>query len=104
MPRIYPRADIYADEDFRKEILRRLADFGLRYDQDLSELSGIPNATMSRKLKNPSGFTVRQLRLIVRAVCPNPKEMLKFLGYTNKEINRWMNDQERGVALWHPPN
>lgn len=88
MPRIRQYADQYADEDFRREILRSLADFGLRYDQDLAELSGIPTATMSRKLKDPTGFTVRQLRQIVKAISPDPKEMLRFLGYTNKEIKK----------------
>ncbi len=88
MPRIHQYADQYADEDFRRELYRNLADQGLRHDQDLAEVSGIPVATMSRKIKDPAGFTVRQLRQIVAGIKPSPYAMLRFLGYTAKEINR----------------
>lgn len=88
MPRINQKAQEYADEDFRRELYICMANIGLRYDKDLSELSGIPNSTMAKKIHSPSGLTVAQLRKIISAVWPDPVAVLKFLGYSEKDIKK----------------
>lgn len=95
MPRNRQNADKYSREDFRKEILVGMASIGLRYDQELAEISGIPNSTISGKLKEPEKFTVLQLRKVIKAVPLDPGAVLRLLGYDTKQIRLWIENQGR---------
>ncbi|MBR2048310.1 MAG: hypothetical protein IJ960_06895 [Oscillospiraceae bacterium] len=88
MPRIRQYAQQYADEDFRKAVFHGLVNQGLRHEKDLADLSGIPTATVNRKMKDPSSFTVSQLRLVITAAGLEPADVLRFLGYTTKQIKK----------------
>ena len=63
MPRIRQRADVYRNEDFRRDVLARLALLGIQ-QHDLAEHLGVCDGTISVMLKNPEKIQERRhLRL-----------------------------------------
>lgn len=100
MPRIAMYADKYADADFQKEIYRRMAD---RYEEvsvrALAREIGACQSTLNTKIrKTPCTLVISELRKIVSVLKPDPVIMLKLLGYTSKEINKFKNQKEETVC------
>ena len=80
MPRIRQNAAQYAADDFRKALKSALASCDMK-QKDLAVETGIPESTVSERMRDPSKFTLGQIQEIVKAVHVEPDAVLKFLGY-----------------------
>lgn len=88
MPRIRQYAEKYTDDDFRKVIRHGLTDLGYRYDSELAEVTTMSVTTACRKVRAPSTMSLEQLRSVIAALDPDPVAVLRFLGYSMKDIRR----------------
>lgn len=91
MPRIRQYAERYAEEDFRKEIFRRMAD---RYEQisvrALARETGISHSALNTKIReNNTNLDIGELQRIIPILNPDPGIILKLLGYTPAQIKRF---------------
>jgi predicted transcriptional regulator len=80
-----------ADEVFRKELRMRQGYYDLMTQTDLAKAAGIPQPTLSKRLANPENLSVAELRKLVDAVEPDPKAVLTLLGYSSKQIKRFLS-------------
>lgn len=85
MPRIRQKADTYRNEDFRRQVLSRLALIGLN-QQDLAEHLCVSESTISVMLRNPEKIQVDRLRKMIAFLGLEPGSILRFIGYSTKEI------------------
>lgn len=85
MPRIRQKADTYRNEDFRREVLSRLALLGLN-QQALAEHLCVSESTISVMLRNPEKIQVERLRKMIAFLGLEPGSILRFIGYSTKEI------------------
>lgn len=83
MPRIRQYADKYSEKDFTKEIDRLIR------RPELSELSGIAYATLRKRMLDPGGFRVTELRQVIKVVKPSIRIVLVMLGYSSKDIKEF---------------
>lgn len=81
MPRIRQYAAQYAAEDFRKALKNALVNCDMK-QKDLSFETGIPESTVSERMRDPSKFTLGQMQEIVKATNMEPDALLKFLGFS----------------------
>lgn len=86
MPRIRQYEQKYAEDDFRKEVRIRQGYYDLMSQNALAEAVGIPRPTLRKRLLEPGGMSVEELRKLVKTVKPAPEIILKLLGYTGKDI------------------
>lgn len=84
MPRIRQNAAQYAADDFRKALKNALVNCGKK-QKDLAEETGIPESTVSERIRDPRKLTLGQMQEIVRATQMEPEAVLKFLGYKVSE-------------------
>ena len=49
--------------------------------KDLAAETGIPESTVSERMRDPSKLTLGQMQEIVKATQIDPEAILKFLGY-----------------------
>lgn len=84
MPRIRQYAAQYAAEDFRKALKNALVNCDMK-QKDLSIETGIPESTVSERMRDPSKFTLGQMQEIVKATRMEPDALLKFLGYSTSK-------------------
>lgn len=80
MPRIRQNAAQYAVDDFRKALKTALVNCEMK-QRDLAVETGIPESTVSERMRDPSKFTLGQMQEIVKATQIEPEAVLKFLGY-----------------------
>jgi predicted transcriptional regulator len=80
MPRIRQNAAQYAADDFRKALKNALVNCGKK-QKDLAAETGIPESTVSERIRDPRKLTLGQMQEIVRATQMEPEAVLKFLGY-----------------------
>lgn len=80
MPRIRQYAAQYAADDFRKALKAALANCDMK-QKDLAAETGIPESTVSERMRDPSKLTLGQMQEIVKATQIDPEAILKFLGY-----------------------
>lgn len=85
MPRIRQKADVYRNEDFRRDVQVRLAYLDLN-QRDLAEYLGVSDATVSLLLRRPEKMPVERLRKIISYLQLEPAAVLKLLGFQTKEI------------------
>ena len=88
MPRIRQYMPQYAAKDFTKSIRRALLERDM-YQKDLTASSGIPQSTLSKRLKQPEDFTVGELQKVVKAIAPDIAVLLTLLGYDSKQIKKF---------------
>lgn len=88
MPRIRQYADKYTEKDFAKEI-DRIID-----RPKLSELSGIAYSTLRKRLLDPGGFRVTELRQVIKVTKPSIRIVLLMLGYSSKDIKAFKEENE----------
>ena len=81
MPRIRQKAAQYAAEDFRKALKNALVNRDMK-QKDLAIETGIPESTVSERMRDPSKFTLGQMQEIVKATHMEPDALLKFLGFS----------------------
>ena len=80
MPRIRQKAAQYAAEDFRKAMRAALAGCDMK-QKDLAAATGIPESTVSERMRDPAKFTLGQMQEIIKATQMGPEAILKYLGY-----------------------
>ena len=81
MPRIRQKAAQYAAEDFRKALKNALVNCDMK-QKDLAFETGIPESTVSERMRDPSKFTLGQMQEIVKATHMEPDALLKYLGFS----------------------
>lgn len=59
-----------ADDSFRECLRVREAFLNIRSQRELSERTGLPQSTISRRLQDPGSITVAELREILEAMAP----------------------------------
>ncbi len=91
MPRIRQNAAQYAADDFRKALKAALVHADMK-QKDLSVETGIPESTVSERMRDPAKFTLGQMKEIIKATQMEPEALLKFLGYN---MSKLMIDVER---------
>lgn len=62
MPRIKQKAPEYARTDFLRQVGKQSGYYGLNSTRRLSEASGIPYATLRRRMAEPETLTVVEIR------------------------------------------
>ncbi|MBQ9838983.1 MAG: hypothetical protein IJO56_05805 [Oscillospiraceae bacterium] len=98
MPRIIQYAERYAEEDFRREVQTQQGRRGLMSQQSLADASGIPRPTLRKRLLQPDGITVAELRKMVTAVSPDPLVVLTLIGYSKQDIRALTKRLREGSA------
>lgn len=93
MPRLRMYACHYSEEDFRKELFRKMAE---RYEEisvrALAAEAGIAQSTLNTRIRHDiSNLDVSELRRIVPILKPDPTVILKLLGYTGEDIRKFKN-------------
>ena len=88
MPRIRQKENEYRNEDFRREVLSRLAYLGLN-QTDLAEHMGISNPMMSKLLHFPDKISVARLRKIISYLQLEPSVVLRLCGYDSKTVKEY---------------
>ena len=91
MPRIREYAMRYAEEDFKKELFRKMAE---RYEKisvrALAQETGISHSALNVKIRQDNtNLDIGELRKIVPLLNPDPGIVLKLLGYTPQQIKRF---------------
>ena len=89
MPRIKPLYPKYANEDFIKEIRKKMIDHGYKSIKELAQTMQVDPRTMYRRVENPDRFTVSNFRKIIPLLYPDPAIVLSLLGYTKQDIKRF---------------
>ena len=89
MPRIRQLADQYADKDFWTEIDRQSGAMGLKSNAKIGKAVDVTGACIGNYRKEPDKIQVRTMRKIVEVLKPNIPVLLRFLGYSEKEIRRF---------------
>lgn len=87
MPRIRQKADIYRDDDFRREVLGQLKMRGLQ-QHDLAEHLNVCDGTISIMLRQPEKIPMERLRKIITFLDLEPAAVLRFAGYNTKAIRK----------------
>ena len=90
MPRIKQYAQKYATDDLMHEIRIRMAHLDLRY---LALAAGMSKTTLCDKFKDLNSLTVVQLQRLIAVLTPNPKVVLRWLGYSDKQIRDWISQE-----------
>lgn len=85
MPRIRQKAEVYRNEDFRREALVRMAYFDIR-QKDLADYLGVSDSTVSLLLRFPDKMPVERLRKVISLLKLEPEVALRLLGYPEKTI------------------
>ena len=88
MPRIRQKADEYRNQDFRRDVLVRLAYLGLN-QTDLAEHMGVSKPTMSGLLHCPDKISVARLRKIISYLQLEPSVVLRLCGYDSKTVKEY---------------
>ncbi len=92
MPRIRQLAGHYAEEDFLKEIKHRMIEAGIKSDRQLAAQIGIGPSTLCKRKQNIHDISISELQEFVRILLPDPGIVLRLVGYSEKEINRFLKD------------
>ena len=96
MPRINQNAEIYAENDFRKEVRICQGRYDLMSQQALAEAVDMPRPTLRKRLLEPETMTVGELRKLIKTVKPNPRVLLLLIGYTPKDLRKAEKDAADG--------
>lgn len=89
MPRIRQLATQYANEDFIKELRKKMIDYNYGSVKELAQTMPVDPRTMYRRVENPEKFTVSDFRKIIPLLHPDLGIVLSLLGYTKQDIKRF---------------
>lgn len=89
MPRIRQNAEKYAMNDFLSEINAQCGRYGYKSQKSLGNALGVCQATAGSYLKNPDRIQLGTLRAMVKLLRLDPVVMLKALGYSDKDIQKF---------------
>lgn len=93
MPRIRQLADKYAEADrkkaekeFWRDIDHQGLDLGLKSNNKIGNALDLSGACIGKYREDPNKIPVKTMRKMVEVFKPSIPVLLKFLGYTEKEI------------------
>jgi len=89
MPRTRQLSQHYANEDFVKEIRKKMIDYNYSSVKELALTIQVDPRTMYRRAENPDRFSVRDFRKLVPHLQLDPGITLSLLGYTKQDIKRF---------------
>ena len=89
MPRIRQYANQYANEDFVKELRKKMIDYNYTSFKEVAQTVQIDPRTLYRRVENPDKFCVSVFRKIIPILQPDPGIVLSLLGYTKQDIKRF---------------
>ncbi len=89
MPRIRQLANQYANEDFVKELRKKMIDYNYTSFKEVAQTVQIDPRTLYRRVENPDKFCVSVFRKIIPLLQPDPGIVLSLLGYTKQDIKRF---------------
>ena len=92
MPRIRQLAAKYANEDFIKELRKKMIDYNYTSFKEIALTIQVDPRTMYRRIENPDKFTVSIFRKIIPLLHPDPGIVLTLLGYTKQDIKRYKSE------------
>ncbi|MBQ5867642.1 MAG: hypothetical protein IIW56_13375 [Oscillospiraceae bacterium] len=92
MPRIRQKADEYLRADLIREIDVRCAWHGIRSNKALGDALGVTDMTIGNFRKEPGLRQINLLQNMVKVLKPDPGPVLKYLGYSEKEIRKFAKD------------
>lgn len=75
-------------ENFQKAVAHGQVDAGMPKLKNLADATGIPYATLWRRIDDPDKLTVEQLRSIIDVIGVDPAAVLELVGYSRKESLR----------------
>lgn len=93
MPRIRQLADQYAKADLQREIDVRCAYQGFKTNEELGKAMDVCCSSVGNYKKEPDKMQVKILRRMVQVLQPDPGILLKFLGYSSKDIKAFAKRQ-----------
>lgn len=85
MPRIKQYDSQYRDKDFRRHVRVRMAAMEMP-QYELAEYLGVTDSRTSQILDNPGRIPVDRLRKMIEFLRIEPAEVLRLLGYSEKQI------------------
>ena len=88
MPKIAAKEPVYAKEQFLRHVESRAAWFGLSNADQLGPRVALTGATVRQYRKNPEKMQVKTLQAYIKLLKLNPLTVLRYLGFTQKEINK----------------
>ena len=93
MPRIRQYAAAYAEEDFRKEILRKICDrYGSSSVRALAQEAGLSQSSLNTKIRSTTrNLDINDLSIIIPILKPDITVVLKLLGYDSAAIQKYKN-------------
>lgn len=86
MGKIRGKEQQYADEAFRREIRSRQGYYNLMSQQALADAADIPRPTLRKRLLDPAGMSVEELRRLIKTIKPSADVVLSLLGYSGKDL------------------
>ena len=86
MGKIRGKEQQYADEAFRREIRSRQGYYNLMSQQALADAADIPRPTLRKRLLDPAGMSVEELRRLIKTIKPSAAVVLSLLGYSGKDL------------------
>ncbi|MBE6976245.1 MAG: hypothetical protein E7439_03490 [Ruminococcaceae bacterium] len=93
MPKIRQNEAEYRQKDFLAAIRAGQAKADVMTTSGLSEASSIPYATIYKRLRDPDKLTAEEIRKLTGAIEIDPVALLKFLGYSSKDIKRALTSE-----------
>lgn len=98
MPRIHQKAAEYRQNDFLAAIRKGQAKADIMKITDLSQAADIPYSTMYKRLQTPDKLTAEEIRKLLTAIYISPIELLKFFGYSAKDIKNAIAADSQAVG------
>ncbi len=92
MARILQYKDKYLASDFRKAIDIGKAQCGIKMDKNVAQMIDMTPEQICRRFGDTNKFTPIELRKLIQAINLSPYDVLKFMGYSDKQINTWRNN------------
>ena len=92
MARIRQKADEYLRADLLREIDVRCAWNGIKTNKALADALGVADMTIGNFRKDPGLRQICLLQSMVKVLNPNPGPVLKYLGYSEKEIRKFAKE------------
>lgn len=89
MPRIRQLTQHYANEDFVKELRKKMIDYNYRSVKEIALIIQMAPRTLYRKVQSPDSFCVSDFRKIIPILQPDPGITLSLLGYNKQDIKRF---------------
>jgi hypothetical protein len=88
MPRIRQKAEQYAEADFFRELEARKGWNDCQTNRAFSKVIGVCEKTVTNFERDPDSIRLGMFRSITKRLKPDPRIVLKFLGYSDQDIKK----------------